>query len=182
MTDFASSAMSNKRNRDGKAAHESPTENLVEGPGMKVASLNINDLLNSNSTSNASNMSFGISDNATGVFLDQVSFEEPFAPFPSLEPKHKRNAAKRRKRDPTPPMHQMSTSSAMLSIALKNAPKPPKQQLGRPRKPVPENPLPKRPVGRPRIHPPKDAMDPNKPKRGAVIVVFFLCPCLRFAT
>lgn len=150
-------------------AHESPTENLVEAPGIKVASLNVNDLLNSNSTttgSTGSTLSFGIGSSMNGVFLEQESFEEPLLPFPSLEPKHKRNAAKRRKRDPTPPMHQLSTSSAMLSIALKNAAKPPKVPLGRPRKPAPENPEPKRPVGRPRIHPEKDAVDPNRPKRG----------------
>lgn len=103
------------------------------------------------------------------VFLDQATFDEPCVPFPSLEPKHKRNAAKRRKRDPTLPMHHMSTSSAMLSIALKNAPKTSKASLGRPCKPTSDSDeLLKRPVGRPRIHPPKAPADPNKPRRGSV--------------
>lgn len=41
-----------------------------------------------------------------------------------------------------------------------------KQAIGRPRKPIEENPEPKRPVGRPRQHP-KKVLDPDRKRRGA---------------
>jgi hypothetical protein len=78
--------------------------------------------------------------------------------FPSLDPRAKRNARKRMKREKDTPSHQLSTATTMFAAILKRGKlQTPveKRPVGRPRKPVLDPPLPKRPIGRPRIHPVK---------------------------
>ena len=79
----------------------------------------------------------------TSDFLDIT----PVIPFPSLDPRHKRNSAKRKKREKLVPIHSLATSTEVLASSYLAEAKLLKAQ-----KPD----LPKRPVGRPRLYPKKE--------------------------
>lgn len=109
------------------------------------------------------------SESFSGYLIDPTQYVElndgyAVGLFPSLQLKHKRNAAKRKRRDTTLPVHNLSSSTtSMLSDVLLVA--NPAKRVGRPKKPVSLIIVPVRPVGRPRLHP-KKVIDPNRIKRG----------------
>ena len=161
-----------KRGRD--TVHTSPEENKV-----KNASLNVTDIPASTScSSTASSCSslLSMDEEAVDDSFDVVpSFDTQLAAVLNTRPTLLTGAdllstesAKRQRLDASVifPVASSSSSSNVAPVpALPPLPKV-RQPMGRPKKPVPENPPPKRPVGRPRIHPKKE-VDPNRQKRGS---------------
>lgn len=95
-------------------------------------------------------------------------FDLPSAPFPSLEALPSTSSQRKRKHERTEePLHFLATSATALSQELSNNNAANKEAS---RKTKAEELAPKRPVGRPRLHPKKE-LDPNRVRRGALIVL-----------
>lgn len=158
-----------KRGRDN--SHTSPEHNKVKNASLNVADIPSSTSSSSSASSCASLLSMD-EDVADETFdVGVPSFDAQLAAVMNTVPTLlsgtdllSSEAAKRQRLDVNTFLPVLSSVSSSTS-ALPALPAKVRQPMGRPKKPVPENPPPKRPVGRPRIHPKKE-IDPNRQKRG----------------
>lgn len=94
--------------------------------------------------------------------------DAPCVPFPSLEPRNKRNSVKRQRRDKTEPIHHLASAISLNTSSLIAHAKQlmrEEEELLKTSDSAGSSSVDKKSVGRPRLYPKKIA-DPNKPKRG----------------